>query len=319
MSSQPKILVFNVNWLGDILFSFPALLAIKNHYPSSHLACIVPPPYKDLFHGQSFIDEVIAFSDQTLLDKIRLVSYLRKQNWDISFLFHRSKTRARLLKWAGIPTRIGYDVKHRSHLLTHAISLSSQAQHKMDILRNLLIGFGISNVPSYYEYRVSPGMVSIPKPYIVFHPGSNWKPKQWPTPHFIALGKKLQKQYGVSLVITGSQKDKYSALVIQRELPDKTFDLTGKTTLPELANLFQQSQLVIAGDTGPMHLACASQAHVIALYGPTSPELNGPRGQKNFKVIWEKSNLEKLTPEMVFSTLLNWNIFYEKNSTDSNR
>ena len=55
-------------------------------------------------------------------------------------------------------------------------------------------------------------------------------------------------------------------------------DLTGKTTLKQLAHIIKNSKSVVAGDTGPMHLAAALQTPVVALFGPTDPERNGPYG-----------------------------------------
>ena len=59
----------------------------------------------------------------------------------------------------------------------------------------------------------------------------------------------------------------------------------GKTTLKELGALFERSDLVIANDTGPMHVAVSMKAPTIALFGPTSPAITGPYGKGNYRVI----------------------------------
>lgn len=326
-SVSKNILVFNLNWLGDILFSLPSLEAIKTHYPNSHLACIVPPAYGNLLERQKGIDEVIAISDRTLWEKFRLLQHLRQKKWDIGFLFHRSKTRARLLKWAQVQERIGYDSNNRARLLTYSIPSSSAPQHKMDMIRSILLSYGISPVKESYEYCPAPQtrFNKLSPPYVVFHPGSNWPPKKWPLDHFARLGNELHVHYGVSIVITGTKEDKALAHQMKALLHHTPTDLTGKTTLEELADICRHSSLVVAGDTGPMHLAVASAAKVIALYGPTSPLLNGPRGrQTNFKVIWENPGcktypcydkncshdtcLEKLTPEKVLTEIESWKV-----------
>ncbi len=327
-NASKNILVFNLNWLGDILFSLPSLEAIKHHYPNGHLACIVPPPYQNLLENQSFIDKVIAVSDRTLLDKYRLLHQLKQKKWDIGFLFHRSKTRARLFKWSHVQERIGYDSNHRAHLLTQPIPFPSAPQHKMDMMRSLLLSYGISPVKETYHYHPPhSASLSIPAPYVVFHPGSNWAPKRWPIHHFAQLGNELSSRYGVTLVITGTSEDKALAHRLQSLLYKPPIDLIGKTSLTELSSIFRRSSLVISGDTGPMHLATASGAKVIALYGPTSPLLNGPRGKDNFRVIWENPGckiypcydkhcshdicLEKLTPQRVLVEIENWKLLYE--------
>ncbi|MBI3018924.1 MAG: lipopolysaccharide heptosyltransferase II [Deltaproteobacteria bacterium] len=328
-SASKNILVFNLNWLGDILFSLPSLEAIKLHYPNSHLACVVPPAYRNLLKNQSSIDEVIAISDKTLLGKYRLLRQLKQKKWDLGFLFHRSKTRARLLKWANVQERIGYDSNHRSHLLTHSIPFPSVPQHKMDMMRSLLFAYGIPHVKEYYEYCPAPHarFNKLPAPYVVFHPGSNWGPKRWPIDHFAQLGNELSTRYGASLVITGAREDQALAQQMKALLHQTPTDLTGQTTLEELADICRRSSLVVAGDTGPMHLATASGANVIALYGPTSPLLNGPRSKHHqyFKVIWENPGcktypcydkncshdtcLENLTPQRVLIEIENWHVF----------
>ena len=321
-SAYKNILVFNLNWLGDILFSLPSLEAIKTHYPNSHLACIVPHTYRNLLENKNCIDEVIAVSDKTLWSKYRLLRQLRQKKWDIGFLFHRSKTRARLFKWANVQERIGYDSKDRAHLLTCSIPFPSIPQHKMDIMRSLLLSYGISHIKESYEYHAwqagTHTKFELPTPYVVFHPGSNWAPKRWPIRHFAQLGNELHTHYGASIVITGTKEDKILAQQMKPHLHQIPIDLTGQTSLEELAAICRHSLLVIAGDTGPMHLATASGAKVIALYGPTSPLLNGPRGpQTNFKVIWENPCLENLTPQRVLTEIENWKILYEKNIISS--
>ncbi|OGP02501.1 MAG: hypothetical protein A2Z91_03835 [Deltaproteobacteria bacterium GWA2_38_16] len=302
-----KIVVYNLNWLGDILFSIPNLKALKNHYPQCHLSCIVPPQYAQLLSHQPWVDQTLALSDKTILDKFRLWKILKKEHWDMGFLFHRSKTRARLLKWAGIPKRIGHNTKGRTHLLTHAIESPNTSLHKMDHLIHLLENFGIHPIQRHYEYHVTPmDTSSLPKPYMVFHPGSNWTPKRWPTAYFSELGNLLQKQFKVHIVITGLKEDKILAQNISQNLHEKPIDLTGKTSFPLLSNIFHEASCVIAGDTGPMHLAVACGAPVISLYGPTSPLLNGPRGLNNFKVIWEPAGLKNLTPQKVFKEIAEW-------------
>ncbi|MBI4040457.1 MAG: glycosyltransferase family 9 protein [Deltaproteobacteria bacterium] len=303
------LVVFAPNWLGDILFITPALAALKSHFPKAHLACIVPQRFQELLQGQSYLDEIIALDDRSLFEKIKLLFHLRQKNWDLGILFHRSKTRARLFQWANIRERWGYATNHRTCLLTRAISEPISSHHKMDHWLYLLHELGILTPHATYVYQ-SPAskftpMDSVKKPYIVFHPGSNWKPKRWPTTYFAKLGTRLQKLHPYEIVISGSHHEKYLAREIQKYLKGAVVDLTGRTSLSQLAAIFLNAHYIIAGDTGPMHLASALGARVIALYGPTSPTLNGPR-HPHSKVIYETSgDLLRLTPEIVFEEISN--------------
>src|SRR3989344_4365987 len=137
-SSKKNILVYNMNWLGDILFSFPSLEAIKKTFPNAHLACIVPKGHDDLLENQSGVDEVIAISDKGLWGKLNTTFHLRKKTWDMGFLFHRSTSRARILKFSKVKERIGYSTKNREKLLTSSYPEPSKSTHKMDYIRELL-------------------------------------------------------------------------------------------------------------------------------------------------------------------------------------
>lgn len=334
---KTRIIVFNLNWLGDILFSIPNLRTLKHHYQQSRITCIIPTAYRDLLKGQSFIDEIIACDDRSISGKIKLLLHLRARKWDIGFLFHRSKTRARIFKWGGIHERIGYDTNHRRKLLTVAISEPGDPLHKMDYLTNLIKKFGIKPICDDYSFSPPPVVLqkmSLPKPYVVFHPGSNWKPKMWPPDHYAKLGDWLSKKYKTHIVITGTAHEQTIADEILRAYAtsgfspqNDPFSLCGKTSLPELADVLKNASLVIAGDTGPMHLASAVGTPLLALYGPTSPKLNGPRGKGATKIIWKNPGcktypcfdksclhdrcLNDLSPEEVFQSLEEWGILDE--------
>jgi ADP-heptose:LPS heptosyltransferase len=321
---KTRLIVFNLNWLGDILLSIPNLRTLRHHYKESHIACIIPKAYRDLFQGQTFIDEIIAHNDRSPYQKIKLIRHLRSQRWDIGFLFHRSKTRARIFKWSGVRERIGYNTNRRSKLLTTAIPEPGHSLHKMDYLLQLMKNYGIEPVCDDYSFVPSFQNIHIPKPYVVFHPGSNWEPKKWPTDYYARLGDRLSQKYQTNIVITGVHSEKSLASALESQMKQKCVNLCGKTTLIELANILKNASLVVSGDTGPMHLAAAVGAPILPLYGPTSPELNGPRGKGVSRIIWENPGcltypcadkscphrhcLNDLLPEKVFQTIENWGI-----------
>ncbi|MBI5124046.1 MAG: glycosyltransferase family 9 protein, partial [Candidatus Omnitrophica bacterium] len=82
-------------------------------------------------------------------------------------------------------------------------------------------------------------------------------------------------------------KDLCLAEEIKNLMKNRPIISCGKTTLKELGALLERANLVVANDTGPMHLAVAMKTNVVALFGPTSPELTGPYGRGNYRVIWK--------------------------------
>jgi ADP-heptose:LPS heptosyltransferase len=127
---------------------------------------------------------------------------------------------------------------------------------------------------------------------VVFCPGGNWGPKRWPADCFARLGDALVSRHGVKIVLAAAGKDLRLAQEIAGMMRSKPAVVAGRTTLKELGALLARASLVVANDTGPMHMAVAVKAGTIALFGPTSPEITGPYGKGNYRVIRGRTDCE---------------------------
>src|SRR5262245_47517489 len=131
-----NILVVNVNWLGDVIFSSPVFKAIKENYPKAHVACLAVPRVKEILESIPGIDEIIIYDEKGVhrnpLAKLSLINSLRRRNFDIAFLLHGSLTRALIVYLAKIPQRVGYATKGRGRFLTHQVEPLSNEPHRCD-------------------------------------------------------------------------------------------------------------------------------------------------------------------------------------------
>jgi lipopolysaccharide heptosyltransferase II len=116
-------------------------------------------------------------------------------------------------------------------------------------------------------------------PLVVIHPMAKWPTKQWPVENFARVANALA-QKGASVVFTGGPDDEEPVRELWQwiQTPSRVLNLAGRTSLRELAGLFSFADLVLTPDTGPMHLAAAVHAPLIALFGPTAPWRTGPYG-----------------------------------------
>lgn len=127
------------------------------------------------------------------------------------------------------------------------------------------------------------------QPRVVLIPGTTWDTKIWAPEKWSKLGQELiqasDTSPGAEIVIVGGDSEaKVNASIFQyiRNAGSSVVDLTGKTSLVDLIALFEGSDLVIGGDTGPMHLACAvGHPKVLAIFGATPSKRNGPYGEGN--------------------------------------
>jgi lipopolysaccharide heptosyltransferase II len=116
-------------------------------------------------------------------------------------------------------------------------------------------------------------------PIVAIHPGArNGTAKRWPMRHYAELGDRLVAELDALVVVTGAPNELALSHEIMRRMTAPAFDLTGKTSLQELVALMAESDLVITGDSGPMHIACAVETPTVALHGPTDPAQSGPTG-----------------------------------------
>lgn len=289
-----KILVVNANWLGDVVFSSPLFRSLKEAYPQAHVSCLAVPRVKEILESIPDLDEIIIYDEQgrqrSPLAKIKLILGLRQKKFDIAFLLHRSWTRALLVFLAGIPQRVGYDTKGRGRLLTHKVKPLEGTVHRCDYYLNVIESYGVSVKTRNYALKVNAkAQEALPKILmvqhiteedflVVLHPGGNWDLKRWPLKDFALLIDRLSQQDHVKVVVSGASQEKPLTQEIYALTISKPVILAGQTTLGELMALMKRANLVVSADSGPLHLATAIGTNVIGLFGPTQPQITGPRG-----------------------------------------
>lgn len=308
MTTQKRILVFELNWLGDILFSFPFLRALRKRYPEAYIVCVVVPRYADLLEFNPWINDVHILSDNNTLsslkEKLRFIKMIRREKYDTCFLMKPSRTKTLMSCFAGIRERIGFGGKNSP--LTEVVDMPKGGFiHRSDQILALAGGVGVTEADGTYEYFFSKedkqradalihqaggGIRRI----IALNPGGNWDAKRWPKEHFISLGKKLlDRVQDIELVVTGAGKDVDLAREIVSEIgSNRCYTVAGKTSVNELAVIFKRSVLVVSADSGPLHMASATGTATIGIFGPTSPLITGPRGRGENIVIFKPGDCE---------------------------
>ena len=123
--------------------------------------------------------------------------------------------------------------------------------------------------------------------------------KMWPLKKFIELGKQFIGLYpDYHIVLTGGHNEELLANEFKKHIPD-VINLVGKTDVLQLAALMQHLSVYICPDTGTMHVACAMNTPLIALFGPTNVKRTGPYPEASFRRVIETKDLSKLNPETI--------------------
>lgn len=294
------ILIVNVNWLGDTLFATPFIRAVREKYPGAYIAILTHPRCYKMLEGNPNIDEIIIYDEKkqhrNLLGKFSIASYIRSKKFDAAFILKKSLSRTLLLLFSKIPRRIGYGSKRAGFLLTEKAGIPDKKLHKVEYFLNLAKAAGIETKNKNYEILISDNDTKEgekilndagikDKGFIALNAGGNWDLKRWPAENFAELGDKIFEKLGSAIILTGAEKDIVLAENIAGLMKHRPLILCGKTTLKTLGAIFKKAICVISNDSGPMHLAVAVGTRVVAIFGPTSPELTGPYGDGRYIVL----------------------------------
>jgi len=299
---KQRILIFNVNWLGDVLFSTATIRNVRRNYPDSYIACIIPSRCYQILKGNPHLDEVIIFDEKDrhkgMLAKLNFISLLRNMKFDTVFLLHRSFSRALICRLAGIARRIGHNTKKRSFLLTQKIVLPRKdSLHRIDFYLNVIEKAGLRVEDRYLDFIFTPeedkhvvdflSKNGICKEdfVVALNPGGNWMPKRWPKDYWAQLADKLILEMKAKVIITGSISDLPLANQIKERMQEKPIVACGFFNIKHLGALASKVGLFITADTGPMHIANAVGAKIIAIFGPTAKEITGPYPESNVVIL----------------------------------
>lgn len=303
-----NILVVNVNWLGDVIFSTPVFKALKNFYPGARISCLAVPRVKEVLEQCPFIDEVIVYDERgrhwSPWAKIQMILDLRKRQFDAAFLLHRSMTRALLIFLTGIPKRIGFDTRKQARFLTHKVSLP-EGLHRSDEYLKVIEGYGVHVHDRVCELNVTPDVSSVIEKrlldcgirpsdrLVIINPAGNWDLKRWPPEFFSELIQRLIKDHKVNVMITGGPGDVGLAQEIAQRSQVNPLIWAGQTTFRELLALFKRADVVVANDSGPSHAAASVGGNVVVIFGPTRPEITGPRGSGQVTILHQEIGCNK--------------------------
>jgi len=290
MTMHRNILISGVNWLGDCCMTMPALQLLKHKHPEARLTMLAKAKMIPLWEMQPAISETIALQCSPP-GTFATAWILRKHRFDAVYICPNSVRSALIPFLAGIPKRVGVAGHRRRALLTDLVDTDGQEedrQHQMwEYVRLLQLEAHVAEMTPP-ALRIPPQClddirtrlnITANTPWIGMLPGAARGPsKQWPAEHFVDAAKALQAETGGHVVLLGTASEEPLCRSIADAIGDGAYSLAGRTTMQELAATLSMCRCVICNDSGGMHLAAATGARVVALFGLTDPGKTGPIG-----------------------------------------
>jgi heptosyltransferase-2 len=294
-----RILLRQVNWLGDAVLTLPALEALDRRFPHATITLLAKPWVSGLFAGHPAVDRVLEYragdAHRGLRGRWRLAGSLRQAGFDLAVLFPNSADAA-IIPWlAGIPRRVGYPVEGRRFLLTHPVPRPSampgrhQVEHYLDIVRALGGGGAPSlRLPVAIEARQAAESLLArhgigPEDLAVaLTPGSVYGgAKRWAAERFAEVADGLAERCGARILLIGSPQERPMLDQVGARMRHPALNLGGETDLGTLVGILERARLLLSNDTGAMHVAAAVGTPVLAIFGPTDALATGPLGPRS--------------------------------------
>lgn len=306
-----NILLVRLRLVGDVVFTTPAIRALRRHYPDANISYIVEEEAAPVVRGNPHLDEVIVVCSPRATGRLRsdlaLVRRLRAERYDLAIDFHCGP-RSSLLTWlSGAPKRIGFEVAGRSWMYTTRVARprTLRPRHSVDTQWDLLLPLGIAPsdpetdptemvadpaAAATVDRRLADAGVKRRAPMVVVHVSAGNPFRRWPAESFVDLICRLASANpGRRIVLTSGPSDAGAATRVadlaRARLPaaEREAVLTiGEFDLSELRALIGRASVYIGGDSGPLHVAGTTGVPVVGLYGPTLPVRSRPWRKPSF-------------------------------------
>ena len=290
-SPPRRILLIKPSAIGDVVHALPILALLRRRWPAAHIAWLLTPACAGLLDGHPLLNEVLVFDRRkfgrgwrdpaSALGLIEFLRQLRRHDFDL-VVDLQGLFRSGILAWeTRAPVRIGFaNARELAPVFyTHRVKIEMTEQHAIDRYLKVAAALGC-DVTSPIEFpfhvtdddrRQAAGLLNGTGRYALLLPGTNWATKRWPVENYAALVAPLRERFGLASIVAGSPDETVLAAQVAGAI-----NLAGKTTLRQLAALVERADLVVANDSGPMHIAAGMNRPLVTLFGPTNPIRTGP-------------------------------------------
>ncbi|MFN3403065.1 MAG: glycosyltransferase family 9 protein [Cytophagaceae bacterium] len=293
-----NLLCIRTDNLGDIIMTSPAIRALKEALPGRKITLLASRAGSGIAKLIPEIDQIIISEPAWMKPDIegqqnvqKLIEELKKHQYDAAVIFNvysqNPLPAAMVCYMAGIPNIACYCRENPYHLVTDWIpdkepiyEIKHEVIRQLDLVKHLgatvkddSFHLNISNETYLHlheklnEFGINPA-----KDYIIIHPGVSEEKRQYPIQNFTNAAELINKKKEIQIIITGVESEFRLGEVIKNRVGNNVWNLAGKLNLEELVALIRMSKVLIANNTGPVHIAAAVKTPVVVLYALTNPQ-----------------------------------------------
>jgi heptosyltransferase-1 len=297
-SKSLRVLVVRLGAMGDILHSLPAVTALRQAHPDWFIGWAIEPQWRGLFAangchprtpGMPLVDclHIIPakkwakspLSPSTWQEMRKVRREIRDTQYDVAVDLQGAVRSAMFARWARTRRVIGEAVPREmpakwlfdERIATHGVHVIEQSLEVASAIAEENLPMTLPLLPR--EPDADARAAQLPEPSVLLSPGAGWGAKRWPPDRYGAVARNLAAA-GYSVLINSGPAEEHLAREIVAASNGAAHILS--LDMVGLIAVTRRAALAIAGDTGPLHLACALGKPVVGIFGPTDPARNGP-------------------------------------------
>ena len=288
-----KVLLIQLGDIGDVVWATPTFRAVKETCPGAAVSVLLRGGFGSLLQADPSVQKIFEVEQykgnpiKKITQQIQFVRTLRNERFDLVFDLRSDDRGAFMSFLSGAPIRatlIYSEIHWRNRLFTHLIDppasekrIYGAAEQSLRLVRE----FGIAPQDAVPKLHVSPETsekvkrlleregVTTANRWITLNPFSRWRYKEWGYEKWIRVIDWLWEEHGISTVIVGASDEVNRSITIVRQCKGRVYNLTGRTTLDELAGVLRLSSLHVGVDSAAPHIASAVGTPTITIYGPS--------------------------------------------------
>jgi lipopolysaccharide heptosyltransferase I len=287
--TDDRFLIVKLSSLGDLIFTLPAVAALRQAHPEARIDWVVARHWYPLLEGNPDVNNIV------ILDRASVGSYiftawrLRTAHYTCAIDLQGLYKSAVLARLSGAPVRVGLTAgfaREPASALLYTRRVAPRSAHMVQRNMELVAPLGAADSHYCFPLRVRPQAharlraqlaVEGLNDYFVLSPGGGWRSKCWPPDRYGELHRGLARRTGLRGVISFGPGERDLAEAVRRTAGEPEPAVI-EMDVAQLMALVRDARFLVSGDSGPLHLAVAFGTPVVGLYGPTDPERNGPFG-----------------------------------------
>lgn len=319
-----KILIINPFGIGDVIFSTPLIASLKRSFPAIRIGYICNERASQILSASPSVDKIFVYekddyrdiwkrSKKEWIKKLSgFLDDIRKEKFDVSIDLSLSYQYSMFCMFIGIPRRIGFNYRGRGRFLTSKVDVKDFddkhiIEYYLDMLKPLDLktcGIATPNISvsasdmEWADKILSRGGIteSDSAVGIICGGGASWGVdagrKRWDKNKFASLTDKLIDSYGVKAVFLGDKNDAALVKDVRSVMKNAALDLSGETTVGQMAAVMKRCRVIITNDGGPLHMGVGLDVNTVSIFGPVDEKTYGPYPESGKHIVISRKDIK---------------------------